>query len=568
MNRARTFRLALKLCLGAAAASLPIASTGALLTACNDESDPGTWVKRLDDPAQRPSAIKRLSQFFDDTMTKTNKDRKDPALKGLLDQIVDPLAKQYTAGNLDDKTRKDLIKVLADMRDPRADPALAKAFNEYEPGKNDEDVKYAAQAVKGMAEAGTLSDQSLIDALWSCFAKFQASKAKSINLVTDLHDAVLAVKSPSYGPKCVERISVPVDPKIVEQNRDQIQFWQLTSIQVIKELKFTPAARPLVTLLLTQSKRDLFATASSALMSMPKEAEPLLIAALQGSDPDFAKLESGWDQKSWEMIIADALSALGRPAGRDAALAALAAADNDANRAALAMTLYRYPTDPRIVPAFLDAFRKIPDGADNALIGGNPHVPLVLEVPNFYDPPLTDWLLKEIATAKGDEKDATALNGLASAMKIMAPNQVAAVTAAVARDGTPRETEMLKHASQVVQKCGQDAGCYVKFLDETIPSSPPTADMGAVKAAYMAGVYGTAATKQALIDHIDKVKDANARQAIVEALLHLAPQGDLAAATALDKIVDADKASGNSTVLRGDDSVAKVALMLRARATP
>ena len=57
-------------------------------------------------------------------------------------------------------------------------------------------MKFAAQAVIGLAKAGKLTDQSVIDALWSCFAKFQASKAKSIDLVTDLHDAVLAVKDP------------------------------------------------------------------------------------------------------------------------------------------------------------------------------------------------------------------------------------------------------------------------------------------------------------------------------------------------------------------------------------
>ena len=256
MKTARSFRLVAHLVWSASTAGLTAAAAaslaaGALLTACADENDPQTWVKRLDDPAQRPAAIKRLSQFFDDALTKANKDRDDPAVKGLLDQIVEPMAKQYTAGTLDDKTRKDLIKFLADTRDPRSAPALAKAFNEYEPGKNDEDVKFAAQAVRGMAEAGKLSDQNLIDALWNCFAKFQASKAKSINLVQDLHDAVVAVKNPSYGPTAVEKLSAPVDPKSPDQALDQIQFWQRTALQVLGEIKFTPAIKPIVTLLLT-----------------------------------------------------------------------------------------------------------------------------------------------------------------------------------------------------------------------------------------------------------------------------------------------------------------------------
>ena len=36
-----------------------------------------------------------------------------------------------------------------------------------------------------------LTDQGVIDALWTCFSKFQVSKAKSINLVTDLTAARL-----------------------------------------------------------------------------------------------------------------------------------------------------------------------------------------------------------------------------------------------------------------------------------------------------------------------------------------------------------------------------------------
>jgi hypothetical protein len=192
------------------AAPLVVGVSGAGLVGCNDENDPKTYVKKLDDPAQRAGAIKRLGSFFEDAMTKANKKRDTPESVALLDVIVEPMTKTYTSGNLDEKTRKELIKSLNDMRDPRSAPAMAKAFNDYEPGKNDEDVKYAAQWTNGLAQAGKLTDQGVIDALWNCFSKFQASKAKSINLVTDLHDAVLAVKHPSYGPKAVEKLGASV----------------------------------------------------------------------------------------------------------------------------------------------------------------------------------------------------------------------------------------------------------------------------------------------------------------------------------------------------------------------
>ncbi|MEO8800590.1 MAG: hypothetical protein ABI551_22055, partial [Polyangiaceae bacterium] len=48
--------------------------SASMLAACADENDPKTWVKRLDDPAQRAASIKRLSQFFEDAMTDAKKD--------------------------------------------------------------------------------------------------------------------------------------------------------------------------------------------------------------------------------------------------------------------------------------------------------------------------------------------------------------------------------------------------------------------------------------------------------------------------------------------------------------
>jgi len=583
MKTARTLRLVAQLRLKALAASAASAratvlvsclaplAAGALLCACADENDPQTWVKRLDDPAQRPAAIKRLSQFFDDATTKANKNLDDPQVKQVVDAIVEPMSKVYTTVALDEKTRKDLIKILADMRDPRAAPAIAKAFNDYEAGKNDEDVKYAAQAVVNMAKQGKMTDQGVIDALWNCFSKFQASKTKSINLVTDLHDAVLAVKSPSYGPKATEKLAAGVDPKIPDQARDQIQFWQLTSIQVLSDLKYTQAVHALVTVIVNPSKRDLRSTTNAALMRMPKEAEPVLIAALKGTDPEFAKYAAMYDDKSYVAVVADSLSWLSRPAGKAAILEALAAEDHDQNRTILAQSLVHYPPDATTVKAFLDAYAKIPPTAAIALLNGaNAHGQLTQASAQFYQPNLTDWLVKEITTAKGEAADEMQLFALDAAIKLMQAAQLNAVRDQVNKEGTELEKSKYKLASQVVQKCSADVNCYVKVLDDPIPSSPPTAAETAVKAAWMAAEYGVGngGVRSQLVDKVDKVKQPGARLALAEAIDFLSPQGDPASADKLDKIVDADRATGDKNLLMGDDVVVKVAQRLRARALP
>ena len=524
-------------------------------------------MKRLDDPVQRAGAIKRLTQFFEDDMTKANKNRDDATVKALLDDIVDPMTKQYVAGNLDEKTRKDLMKFLADTHDPRIGPALAKAFNEYEPGKNEEDVKFAAQAVKGLVDAKKLTDQNVKDALWNCFDKFQVSKTKMFELVKALHDAVVAVSDPSYGPKAVAKLGAGVDPKNVDSMRDQLQFWQLTSVQLLGDLKYTAGVKPLVTVLLTPTKKDLQANVNTTLLKMAKDAEPVLISALNGTDPDFAKLEAGWENKSYVAVVGDELATISRPAGRDAVLAALAAADNDTNRTVLAQSLVKFPSDPRLIPAFLAAYKQLAPNTSIDMMGGaNAHGVLVQASAQFFDSTLTDWLVKEIAGAKGDEADAMQLLALESAIKLMTSAQKASVSAAVTKEGTPREKDMFTRAAAVLDKCGTDANCYVGVFDQPISSAPPTATMGAAKAAWMAAIYGNDATKAALAGKVDKIKNGAARYDVVTALDHLAPNGDATVAGQLDAVLNADAASGNKELLMADDVVAKVAMRLRARA--
>jgi hypothetical protein len=558
----------LRLALGAPALTLAFtAVVSSTLVACDDENDPKTWVKRLDDPAQRAGAIKRLTQFFEDDMTKANKNRDDPTVKALLDDIVDPMAKQYVAGNLDEKTRKDLMKFLADTRDPRTGPALAKAFNEYEPGKNEEDVKYAAKAAQGLAEAKKLTDQTVKDALWNCFDKFQVSKTKMFELVKALHDAVVAVSDPSYGPKATTKLGAPVDPKNIDNVRDQLQFWQLTSVQVVGDLKFAPAAKPLVTVLLTPTKKDLQATVSNALLKMAKDSEPVLIGALNGSDKDFATLEALDTNKDYVGTIGDTLATISRPAGRDAVLAALAAADNDTNRTLLAAWLTKFPSDPRLVPAFLATYKKLaPNTSIDRLQGANAHGFLAQVSANFFDPTLTDWLVKEINSAKGDEADAMQLLALEAAIKLMQPAQKAEVQAAVNKEGTAREKDMFQRASAVLDKCQTDPSCYVNMIDQSVPSTPPTATMTPAKAAWMAAIYGNAGTKAQLAAKVDKTKNASARFDLVTAIDHLAPAGDSTISAQLETVVASDASSGNKELLMADDVVAKVAARLRARA--
>lgn len=491
-------------------------------------------------------------------------------MKALLDAMVGPLTQLYADGAIqDDETRKDLLALLADTHDLRIAPALAKALGE-DPKTRPAEVKLAAQATTNLAKEGKALDMRLVDALWECFAKLRASQASSVDLVVAIHDAVLAVKHPSYGPKAVEKLSPAVDPKSPSSRLDQVQFWQMTAIQILSELKYGAAARPLVATLLTPSKSDLGATTRSALLRMPNEAEGPLIAALKGTDPELAKLASAYPDKGYIAVLAEPLGYLSRNRGRDALVQALGPADNDQNRTLLAMSLVRFPPDRASQNAFLAAYEKVDPETSLPFMGGrNARALLLRASASFYDAKQVDWLVKQKNTAKQDQLDEVTSDAFDSLIKLMKPDQVKTVGRELGKVAGPAvEKDKFKAASKVVDQCKVDASCYVRVLDEPVPPSPESAKMGAIKACWMAAMLGDEGTRKELLGKVDKIQEASVRLALVEAIDHLAPKGDLTAADVLEKVVQADVASGNKAMLyQADDQVTKVALSLRSRAT-
>jgi hypothetical protein len=452
------------------------------------------------------------------------------------------------------------------MGDPRAARAFAKAFRTFEPGKTDDDLKYAAQGTTRLAQAGHANDPRLVAALWDCFVGFTPSRsARSINLTKDLQNAVMVVKDPSFGAKAVELLAARVlDPKDPAESLDKIQFWQSTAVRLIGELKFTPGVKPLVRALMTPEKRDLVFPLRLALAKMPKESEPVLIAALAGTDPELAALAASHPDKGYIPLVAEPLAYISRHAGREAILTALDKADNDTNRAVLAIALTRFPRDAKTLKAYLDAYRKVPADATVARLGGvNAHAVIAASGASFFDPTLTEWLVKESVAATGEAADALPPVAIPAAIKLMTTSSSKAVHDAAAKiHGRAIEKDMYASAAAVLARCKQDAACYVLVLDTPVPSTPPAAKMGHVKAAWMAAIYGNARTRAELVARVDKVKDGSVRLALVEAIAHLAPEGDAADAGALEAIVEADRLAG---VTYASDEVLAVALKLRSR---
>ena len=69
----------------------------------------------------------------------------------------------------------------------------------------------------------------------------------------------------------------------------------------------------------------------------------------------------------------------------------------------------------------------------------------------------------------------------------------------------------------------------------------------------MAAIYGNSATRDALTKKLAAITDRSVRVAMLSAILHLSPQGDVATAAALE-------------ALPSDDEIMVTAQRLRARA--
>jgi hypothetical protein len=232
------------------------------------------------------------------------------------------------------------------------------------------------------------------------------------------------------------------------------------------------------------------------------------------------------------------------------------------------------PKDPRCQPAFMAVYNKLTwDSADKMLGPLKPRAALAQQSANFYDPTLVDWLVKEMKKAPDFQ---ARLLQIEPAIKLMTPEKKADVADALSKlkkeapaDIFAYTQQMFDNAASSLDKCKTDANCYMGVLDAPIPATPPTANYKAIKAAWMTVVYGSGnanATRAALLTHIDKVKNTGARIALAAAIDELAPQGDVAAADALDKVVAADTKAGDKDLMSTDNTLAQVAWRLRGRA--
>ncbi len=575
------------LLLGATTATA-VATMGGAVIGCADENDPQTHVDNLKDAAKRPASVKRLIQFFEDAMTRDNKDRNGPTVKPLLDKIIEPLTQQCVAGDLDERTNANLIKFLADARDPRAEACLIKVLKEYKVDGTEEDIRWVSRAV------GAMKLKSAAAPLLDVFIKLRPSKPKASAIYRDVHDALVELVDPAWEDQLVKLLERPINDRKDGAVLKDEAFWQITAAELLGLLKSSKAVKPLIKAVLSPMKADIASTAVNALIKIGKPAIDPAIAVLKSEDKDlveYSKVENlkaaaGPDGKAPESATKAAatahvgaaaiiLATIGRDEGQQPLIDSLDKAD-DISRAIIARELSKLPKSPATMKAFQEAYEKtpitlsIPPG-----LGGRES--LLEASGSFFDAGFVPWIVKTAMDARGESDDVEPVRAasLATAMKLMKADQLGEVDKlynikSTGADGKPTTLgkgyeKEYKIAKDLLSACGDKVECYLAKLAEPASNAQETQFQG-IKSAYMVGILGGPDSRQKLVDLMPKLTNAAVRFVAVSVIDYFSPKGDKAMADTLQKIVDQGEASKNAETIAGNAPFKTIIYRLNARA--
>lgn len=525
---------------GAAIAAGLTVATGTIVGCSGDENDPLTHVKKLSDASTRVPAVSRLVQFFEDAMTKDNKDRKGPNVQPVLDKIVEPLSQICVAGDLDEKTQAKVVKFLSDARDVRGAPCLIKTLKDYKPENTEEDVRAAARGVAAM------KSKDAAGPLFDAFSKVRPSKPKGQLVYRDVLEAVVEVSDPSWETQCNTMIGKPiVDRKDIDET-----YWQVGCARILGNIKAEKAVPNLIKVVLSPIKAGVQETAINALIKIGKPAIAPVLALLKGENADlieYAKLEAlkvsaGPDGKVPEAAQKEAAKSYFAPAavvlgsiGRDDAVAPMIEAiakTDDAGKVIIARELLKLPNTPVSLKAVQDVFEKTP--LTLTIPPGSGGRGALLEQFGYtFDSSLVPWIVKDALAQKGEDADLEEARGNAYVLvlKLAKADQVADIdklgdlkASGGSTIGKGYEKEA-KAAKEVLKECGDKLDCYMgKLVDPNVHNGDK--QFIGIKSAYMVGILGTPEIKPKLVELIPKITGGAARFVVVQAIDHFSPKGD------------------------------------------
>jgi hypothetical protein len=555
------------------------------LVGCKDEGQPEYWVEKLDDPSWRAKSVNRLVQFYEDTLSRKNNDPKAPEVIDLVNKTVEPLTKLYVDqyDNLDSKTRVALIKLIADYRDKRTEPALKKAFDQFvklpKTSRDETDVKWAARAEED------LQLESLQVPMLEAFRKLRTSSMLGGVAYRDMTESLVA-QPPNkalVGP-LIQMISVQVTPPNEKDKssfddwKDQI-VWQDTAAKVLGKIGDPSAIEPLIKVMLDPAKGTTeFTTVQiTSVLALVKIGKPAADAAAKLLKSDYEKLQTfelqrirevtGSDEKGkpWVQTAAVILGTIGRQDSIPVMIEVMKSEKDDPTKAVIARELTKIPATPESIEAFKEAFTSIPLSAELPT-GGGAIDSLIEASGRFCDPSLASWMVETAAKLKGDADDRKAAQAAmtVTALKLVKPDGLPEVKTAVDKYGTDLEKGLYKQVEIALSSCKDDVNCYLGLMQKPENQKIENQFVG-IKAGYMVAILGNEAARDKLVDELGSIPNAGLRFVASQAIDKLSPKGSKSAADKLNNIITANAKSPDRDKAAGDSALKEVMYRLYAR---
>jgi hypothetical protein len=569
-----------------------VVATGSVLIGCEgDDKAPETHVKRLSDPIKRTAAVERLIQMYNDKMTNDKQDRNGPAVKPLLDVIVQPLADLAEKADLDQKTQGKLLAMLADTRDPRVVKALVKAVDSYKmDDKRPEEFDTNMNDV--VRNLGEMKATEASDALLKLFqsTRYSWPKAQNKTFGRTLQDTMIAINDPKWEDGLIKLLEAPIKTLNNKEQKaiaDQM-YWQTVSALILGNIKSQKAVPTLLKVVLTPFKGPVGVTAISALIKIGKPSIDAGVKLLTGADAELAKYaeeeflraledkgEKVDDKKKTDakkayldnavIIVAN----IGRAECVAPMLEQLEKGDETSD-VIIARELYKLPKDQKVT----DAFKKVWDDTklEATIPGGMKAKQALTEATaNFADPTLAAAIGQAAHDLKaGEAADIADVqdSALVMLLKVGGPAQLDLIEklAAKTREGTPigkgYEKE-LKLVRDLVKECGDKPDAWLKKLES--PEAQKDSGFVGIKSAYMTAAFGGDAVRGKLVERRLVTSNAAVAFTIESMIDRLSPQGDKDAVEKFQAFIDKAVSSRDEQRASSVSNMKTVTNRLRAR---
>ncbi len=461
-------------------------------------------------------------------------------------------------------TRSRMLAWLSSIASPAGEPCYLQALEEYQPGDqaSEADLRAASKAVAALRLVSARGP------LFEAFAKYHASDPAAGGGYLEVGEAMTAVVDLAWEPKLLAYLDRPADPRNEATWKDEM-FWQLTAVEILGKTRSTAAARPLLRFMLTSAKQTVKPTVTLAFVRIGKPAVEATTKLLRKQDAELAAYGAAEAKGVSDPpgaptpveVAAFVLGGIGRAESIGPMLEALATAD-PAERAGIACAMLQLPADPRSLAAFRSTLETMP--LDAKLQGARAaRARLAACAADLFDPSVVPWLAADARRLKGSEDlvQAVRVAEFVTMLEVARPDQKKHLDA-VAKLGKqvyPLGDELKAAYSTVTGlfvACGDRVDCWVeKLTDPAAQSSEKdfrwidkltdsAAQLSAkqfqvIKAAYMVAELGGADAKQKLLAALPKLADPTSVFVVGKAIDRLSPQGDTAAAAALQTMIDA-----------------------------